>query len=93
LISNADDIAAQNAVAVVLLRMLWCAADDIGSRGIPANRFASWRQIEAKHAIENPSMIQAKVRPTQVYVRCDGIMYCTNEREPCPTEPLKKRML
>lgn len=51
------------------------------------------RQTEAKHAIEPPSKIQPKVRPKRVYVSCDGIMYCTNEREPCPSAPQKNRLL
>ena len=51
------------------------------------------RQAEARRAIERPSKIKAKVRPKQVYVSCDGIMYCTNQREPCPSDPTKKRLI
>lgn len=55
------------------------------------------RQAAAKHAMKAPSKITSKitaqVRPKQVYVSCDGIMYCTNEREACPDDPEKKRMI
>lgn len=51
------------------------------------------RQAAAKRAVESPSKIQAKLRPKQVYVSCDGIMYCTNQREMCPDHPQKKRLI
>lgn len=35
---------------------------------------------------------QAEITPRRVYVSCDGIMYCTNEREPHPDEPARKRL-
>lgn len=34
-----------------------------------------------------------EVRPRRVYVSCDGIMYCTNQREPDPQQPDRKRLL
>lgn len=51
------------------------------------------RQASAKRAVASPSKIRAKRRPRQVYVSCDGIMYCTNEREPCPDDREKKRLI
>ena len=51
------------------------------------------RQSAARRAINSPSKIQAKLRPKQIYVSCDGIMYCTNEREPCPDDHQKKRLI
>jgi len=55
------------------------------------------RQATAKHAMEAPSKIASKVAakasPKQIYVSCDGIMYCTNEREACPDDPEKKRLI
>lgn len=51
------------------------------------------RQTAAKFAMESPSAIEAKVRPKRVHVSCDGIMYCTNEREPCPAAPNTNRLL
>ena len=51
------------------------------------------RQTDARWAIEHPSGIVPKVRPKQVYVSCDGMMYCTNQREPCPSDPTKMRLI
>ena len=51
------------------------------------------RQAAAVRAIQSPSKVTAKVCPKQVYVSCDGIMYCTNRREPCPSDPTKKRLI
>jgi len=51
------------------------------------------RQVAAKRAAEQPSTVTAQIHPRQVYVSCDGIMYCTNEREPCPTNPEENRLL
>jgi len=31
--------------------------------------------------------------PQRVYVSCDGIMYCTNQREPDPQQPERKRLI
>ena len=33
-----------------------------------------------------------EVTPRRVYVSCDGIMYCTNEREPRPDDPDRQRL-
>jgi hypothetical protein len=35
----------------------------------------------------------AQVRPRRVYVSCDGIMYCTNLREPDPQQPGETRLI
>jgi hypothetical protein len=35
----------------------------------------------------------AEVRPHRVYVSCDGIMYCTNLREPDPQHPGQERLI
>jgi hypothetical protein len=51
------------------------------------------RQAQAKFAAAHPSTISPEVRPSRVYVSCDGIMYCTNEREPCPENPAKNRLI
>ena len=45
------------------------------------------RQVTATRAAKHPSTISAHVRPRKVCVNCNGIMYCTNEREPCPANP------
>lgn len=51
------------------------------------------RRAEAVRIAECPSKITPKVRPKQVYVSCDGIMYCTNQREQCPNDPERRRMI
>lgn len=51
------------------------------------------RQAEAVHAVAHPSRIRPRQRPKQVYVSCDGIMYCTNQTEPCPNDPTRRRMI
>lgn len=33
------------------------------------------------------------VRPRRIYVSCDGVMYCTNQREPDPQHPGEQRMV
>lgn len=48
------------------------------------------RQSAARRAMENPSKIQARIHPKQLYVSCDGIMYCTNERD--PSDPENRRL-
>jgi hypothetical protein len=50
-------------------------------------------QAEAVRAAEHPSQITPKLRPKQVYVSCDGIMYCTNQRAACPNDPERNRMI
>jgi len=34
-----------------------------------------------------------EVTPGRVYVSCDGIMYCTNKREPDPQDPKQRRLI
>lgn len=51
------------------------------------------RQAEAMYALERPSQITPKQRPKQVYVSCDGIMYCSNQREICPNDSNRCRMI
>jgi hypothetical protein len=34
-----------------------------------------------------------EVTPRRVYVSCDGIMYCTNRREPDPQDPERRRLI
>ncbi len=36
---------------------------------------------------------QAQQTPQKVYVSCDGIMYCTNQREPDPKHPGQNRLI
>jgi hypothetical protein len=36
---------------------------------------------------------QPQVTPERIYVSCDGVMYCTNQREPDPKRPGERRML
>lgn len=36
---------------------------------------------------------EPQVRPQRVYVSCDGIMYCTNLREPDPGRPGERRLI
>lgn len=33
------------------------------------------------------------VKPARLHVSCDGVMYCTNQREPDPRRPGEKRMI
>ena len=33
------------------------------------------------------------VKPERIYVSCDGVMYCTNQREPDPKRPGEMRMI
>jgi len=33
------------------------------------------------------------VTPARIHVSCDGVMYCTNQREPDPRRPGEKRMI
>ena len=51
------------------------------------------RQEAAKRTIEHPSEVAAKVQPKRVYVSCDGIMYCTNKREPSVADPTVNRLI
>lgn len=36
---------------------------------------------------------EPQVRPRRIYVSCDGIMYCTNQREPDPQHPGQNRLV
>jgi hypothetical protein len=36
---------------------------------------------------------EPEVTPRRIYVSCDGIMYCTNESEPDPNDPKRRRLL
>ena len=51
------------------------------------------RQTAARRAIEYPSAIVPQFSPKLIYVSCDGIMYCTNQREPCPSAPETRRLV
>jgi len=46
----------------------------------------TWAEAADKH------WPKAEVTPRRVYVSCDGIMYCTNEREPHPDQPDRQRL-
>jgi hypothetical protein len=55
------------------------------------------RRAEAQHWMETPAKRrvwpQAEVQPKRIYVSCDGIMYCTNQREPDPLHPGENRLI
>ena len=55
------------------------------------------RQAEAASFRSGPcaqrTWPEPEVTPARVYVSCDGIMYCTNLREPHPKRPGEKRMV
>lgn len=36
---------------------------------------------------------EPRVTPRRVHVSCDGILFCTNQREPAPDDPQKSRMV
>lgn len=46
----------------------------------------AWADTSHKHWPE------PEVTPRRVYVSCDGIMYCTNQREPHPEDPRRQRL-
>jgi hypothetical protein len=48
---------------------------------------ATWAASADKH------WPAAEVTPRRVYVSCDGIMYCTNQREPDPQQPDQQRLV
>ena len=61
---------------------------DVGG-AIESQRLAevlTWQDSADKH------WPAPEVTPKRVYVRCDGIMYCTNEREPHPDDPQRQRL-
>lgn len=55
------------------------------------------RRAEAQNWLETPPerrvWPEPEVRPRRLYVSCDGIMYCTNIREPDPQHPGQKRLV
>jgi len=62
---------------------------DVGG-AIDAQRRAeveTWAQSADKH------WPAPDITPRRVYVSCDGIMYCTNQREPDPQQPDQNRLL
>lgn len=50
---------------------------------------AAWQQTPAAER----HWPEAEVRPKRVYVSLDGIMYCTNQREPDPKQPGQRRLV
>jgi hypothetical protein len=61
---------------------------DVGG-AVQAERLA---EVTAWEDSPNKHWPAAEVTPRRVYVSCDGIMYCTNEREPHPEEPARQRL-
>lgn len=55
------------------------------------------RQAEAQVWLDTPPeqrvWPEPEVAPERVYVSCDGILYCTNLREPDPHEPGRQRLI
>jgi len=55
------------------------------------------RRVEAASFRSGPcaarSWPEPRVRPERIYVSCDGVMYCTNQREPDPQHPGQMRMV
>lgn len=55
------------------------------------------RRAEAQHWMDTPSdkrvWPEAEVQPQRVYISCDGIMYCTNQREPDPLHAGENRLI
>lgn len=62
---------------------------DVGSQA------EALRLAEAEHwrTSDRTRWPAAKFRPRRIYVSCDGIMYCTNLREPDPHHPGKQRLI
>lgn len=54
-----------------------------------------WRRAEYEAWRESPRKIwpEPEFRPDRIYVSCDGIYYCTNQREPDPQRPDENRLL
>lgn len=48
-----------------------------------------WRQQSSRERHWPPP----EITPQQVYVSCDGIMYCTNQTEPDPQNPEHRRLI
>lgn len=64
---------------------------DVG-QAAEADRLADvelWRQTPP----EQRAWPKAEQAPYRIYVSCDGIMYCTNQREPDPLHPGQNRMV
>jgi hypothetical protein len=55
------------------------------------------RRAEVQAWRESPilqrSWPEPDVTPRRIYVSCDGIMYCTNQREPDPHDPERRRLI
>jgi hypothetical protein len=55
------------------------------------------RQVEAESWIATPHSRRVwpepEVRPERIHVSCDGIMYCTNQTEPHPADPTRRRLI
>lgn len=55
------------------------------------------RRADVQSWQESPALQRgwpgAEVTPRRVYVSCDGIMYCTNQREPDPQDPKRRRLI
>jgi hypothetical protein len=49
-------------------------------------------EVEAWAASADKHWPAAEVAPRRVYVSCDGVMYCTNQREPHPDDPNRQRL-
>lgn len=56
-----------------------------------------WRRAEAEVWLQTPpqkrTWPEPEHTPQRVYVSCDGIMYCTNQREPDPAHPGQFRLI
>lgn len=54
-----------------------------------------WRraEYEAWRAAPVKNWPQPQVTPERIYVSCDGIYYCTNQREPDPQRPGENRLI
>lgn len=55
------------------------------------------RRAEVRAWQESPALKRGwpepEVTPRRVYVSCDGIMYCTNQSEPDPQDPKRRRLV
>ncbi len=52
-----------------------------------------WRLAEVAQKRTRRSPITPEIRPAGMYVMLDGIMYCTNQTEPHPDEPGRRRLI
>lgn len=51
-----------------------------------------WKETPARKR-RWPTPAAPDVKPRRIYVSCDGIMYCTNLREPDPQQPGENRLI